>query len=372
LNKCSFKKKEFGEGEILMLFFSLLLIEFWQESWFGLAIAFTVLLSVIIFSIVIFKVIKNFSAKNITINPSAKDDSKLLAKIKELEEKNKQLTRHIVDKENQIKRLQKASIEISKVNMELKDQTDKLDVSNRESQTLQLKKDDLLKEKEELFGAMMHDIKNPVSLIRGFAELLNSYDLSRQEQTNIIQAIMETSDRMVVLSDEMGKLIAIDTQDLILSKEPLLLNSIVDSVIKANKQHALKKEITVYSNLQSSMPKVLADAVRIEEVIDNLLSNALKYTSHKGRVEIFSEVSANDLIIHFKDNGLGLSEEEIKKVFNPLQRLSPRPTDNEPSSGVGLSISKRIIEMHGGRIWVKSKIGEGSTFSISIPISWDK
>jgi two-component system phosphate regulon sensor histidine kinase PhoR len=343
---------------------------FWEESWFGFLIGAAVIIALILLVVIIVKLIKA-PAKQLVANSSAKDLFELQRKYEELQKQNRDLEKKVFEKENQIKRLQKATLELSDSNKELKEQAEKLDINMQEAKKLQEKKEELLKIKEELFGAIVHDIKNPAGLIRGFAELLNSYDLSRQEQENIIKVILETSDKMVQLTEEMTKLIIVESDEVVLDMQTINLDKVIDRVFLLNKPNAEKKKISLVTELPSSLPQVNADPMRIEEVIDNLVNNAIKYTSSKGKVEIFSELTANSLIIHIRDSGLGISEDEVKRVFSPLQRLTPKPTGNEPSSGVGLSIAKRIIEMHGGKIWVKSKVGDGSTFSFSLPCKWD-
>jgi len=341
---------------------------FWEESWFGLIIALAVLIALILLIIIFVRLIKTLSFKK---NEEAQFES-VNSRPRDYEEKLKteivKLKKELAEKDNQIKRLQRASIELSKNNKELKEQAEKLQESNLEMKKLSEKKEELMKMKDELFGAIVHDLKNPAGLIKGFAELLNSYDLSRQEQEGIIKAILDTSEKMVILSQEMTKLILTRSDDIILNFVPVNINEVVGNVLKYLGPAAKKKDIIVESNIAKDLPLVSADKVRIEEVIDNLLSNAIKFTSSKGRVTIESEVSEDSVIIHVKDTGLGLSQEEVNRVFLPLQKLSPKPTAGEPSAGVGLSFTKKIIELHNGKIWVKSKIGEGSTFSFSLPI----
>jgi signal transduction histidine kinase len=350
--------------------FCLFRTPFWDETWFGFLIAAAVIIAMVLLIVMIIKLVKS-QIKQPVVNNSSKHVSEIQKKYEELQKQNKNLEKKLAEKENQIKRLKKATIELSDSNKDLKEQAEKLDSNLQDSKNLQTKKEELLKIKEELFGAIVHDIKNPAGLIRGFAELLNSYDLSRQEQENIIQVILETSDKMVQLTEEMTKLIVVESDDMILDMKPIDLGDVLDKVIHLNRPNAEKKNIELIVKLSSSLPLVTADKIRMEEVMDNLINNAIKYTSNKGMIEIFSELTTNSIIFHIRDTGLGISEEEIKRVFAPLQRLTPRPTGNESSSGVGLSITKRIIEMHGGKIWVKSNVGEGSTFSFSLPCKWE-
>jgi len=110
------------------------------------------------------------------------------------------------------------------------------------------------------------------------------------------------------------------------------------------------------------------DVQKIDEVLDNLISNALKFSHEKGTVRIRTHKQDSNILIEISDNGLGLSEEDIKEAFQRGAKLSAKPTQGEPSSGLGLWIVKKLIEAHKGRVWVKSTLGKGSTFSISLPI----
>jgi two-component system, sensor histidine kinase and response regulator len=352
----------------MLLVFLYLQKLFWEESWFGLIIALAVILALGLLIVIFIKLLKTIKNKEISEPPKANFDKGQTKQTDNLEAENARLNKLVSEKDNQIKRLQKATLELSKANKELKEQAEKLQETNSEMKKLGEKKQELMKMKDELFGAIVHDLKNPVGLIKGFAELLNSYDLSRQEQESIIQAILETSDKMVTLSQEMTKLIITQSNDVILNMVPIEMNTLISSVIKYIEPAAGKKGIIIEAKLVDNLPPVLADKFRIEEVVDNLISNAIKFTSTNGKIFIENQLDGNNLVLHVRDTGLGLSHEEVNRVFLPLQKLSSKPTGGEPSAGVGLSLTKKIIELHNGKIWVKSKIGEGSTFSFSLPI----
>ncbi len=341
---------------------------FWEESWFGLIIALAVIIAITLLIVIFVKLLKTINTRE-SSKPSVSLSSEPVPIDKNLEAEVSKLKKLLTEKDSQIKRLQRATLELSKANKDLKEQAEKLQESNNEMKKLGEKKQELMKMKDELFGAIVHDLKNPAGLIKGFAELLNSYDLSRQEQESIIKAILETSEKMVTLSQEMTKLIVTQSNEMILNFVPTQLNSLIEGVIRYLEPAANKKGIIIESHLSPDLPLVFTDKLRIEEVIDNLLSNAIKFTSNNGKVIIENEFEDENVVIHVKDTGLGLSHEEVNRVFLPLQKLSAKPTGGEPSAGVGLSLTKKIIELHSGKIWVKSKIGVGSTFSFSLPIA---
>ncbi|MFQ5506693.1 MAG: sensor histidine kinase, partial [Planctomycetota bacterium] len=132
---------------------------------------------------------------------------------------------------------------------------------------------------------------------------------------------------------------------------------------------AEQKKIRLEVEEASELPEVLVDRVRLAAVIDNLLSNALKYSEPGGRVLIYWEASETSVTTHIRDSGVGLPEEDMSELFTSFKPLSARPTAGEPSTGLGLVIVKRMVELHGGRVWAKSKLGVGSTFSFSLPIA---
>ena len=121
-------------------------------------------------------------------------------------------------------------------------------------------------------------------------------------------------------------------------------------------------------DLPDGLPFAQFDAQKISEVIDNLVSNAIKFTPKNGAIRIKSSLVEESIIIEISDNGLGLSEDDIKKAFKRGSKLSARPTAGESSTGLGLWIVKKLVEAHDGKVWVRSAVGKGSTFAFSIPV----
>lgn len=132
-------------------------------------------------------------------------------------------------------------------------------------------------------------------------------------------------------------------------------------VVAKNNGQALELE------LPASLSNVNADLSRIKQVVDNLVTNALKFTPKGGRIIIGARESEGNLIIEVKDDGRGLAKEDLERIFNPYYR---KESDRNQLSGLGLGLSlcKKFIDLHGGRIWAESEPGEGSTFSFSLPI----
>jgi signal transduction histidine kinase len=121
------------------------------------------------------------------------------------------------------------------------------------------------------------------------------------------------------------------------------------------------------SKLPPELPEVMADPVRVKQVVLNLLNNAFKYTPEDGRITLSARAEDSALVVEVKDNGPGMAKEERERIFNPYHRID---SDRERLSGLGLGLAlcKTLVELHGGKIWAQSTVGKGSTFGFSLPI----
>lgn len=274
---------------------------------------------------------------------------------------NSNLRAEIASLRGQIDAMQARANELSKQNQELKDTVDRLSKSQQEFEELQ-------KQKDELFAIIIHDIKNPAALIKSLVELLRSYDLTATEQQEIIEDIIETTSKIVTLSQEVSRILALESSVIKLDLDTLQINDIIKDVARRNQIMAGNKNIEMLFDLDEKIPLTLLDHQKIDEVIDNLISNAIKFSHKNGSIRLKSYELEGNIVVEVSDNGLGLSEEDIKEAFQRGARLSAKPTGGEPSSGFGLWIVKKLVEAHRGRVWVKSTLGKGSTFAFSIPI----
>jgi signal transduction histidine kinase len=158
-----------------------------------------------------------------------------------------------------------------------------------------------------------------------------------------------------------------DALDITIRREPIDLAVLINEVVEANRPLAARKEQAISVSAASSH-QTNCDIDRIREAIDNLLSNAIKYSPLGGRIEVSVEHQNDKTLIRVKDDGAGLSPEDISRLFGRFQRLSAKPTGGESSTGLGLSIVKRIAELHGGTIAAESAgPGFGTTFTLTLP-----
>jgi signal transduction histidine kinase len=294
--------------------------------------------------------------QDLTMNKSMVNKSDYEA----LQIENSRLRAEIASLRGQIEAMSIRSTQLSVQNKELQHKITKLTNLKSELEELQ-------KQKDELFAVIIHDIKNPAALIKSLVELLTSYDLSAIEQQEIIADIATTTIRIVALSQEVSRILTLESNKSNLNFEPCDLNIIAQDVIHRNQIGAKSKALNLFSELAENLPVAEIDPQRIDEVLDNLISNAIKFTPKGGTVRIKTYVESNSVVCEINDNGLGLTEDDLKHAFQRGARLSAKPTQGESSTGLGLWIVKKLLDAHHGKVWVKSTTGKGSTFSFSLP-----
>ncbi|MGE5480433.1 MAG: ATP-binding protein [Chloroflexota bacterium] len=285
-----------------------------------------------------------------------------IVELDKLRRENGELIGQISALRGQIDALQYRSDELRARNRELEGNVARLSKSKDELEELQLQKD-------ELFTIILHDIKNPISLIKSLVELLRSYDLTANEQQEIIDDIAETTIKIVSLSHEVSKILALESSHLKINLEKTDIAQLISDVVTRNGISSKNKEISVMEEISSNLPNVHIDISKIDEVLDNLVSNAIKFTQRGGSVKISARSEGDNVVVEVADNGPGLSESDIEAAFQRGNRLSAQPTGGESSTGLGLWIVKKLVEAHRGRVWIKSVLGKGATFAFSLPIN---
>ncbi|NNM71865.1 ATP-binding response regulator [Enterovirga aerilata] len=225
--------------------------------------------------------------------------------------------------------------------------------------------------KTEILGTIAHDLKNPLGVIMGRSEMLSDLLVMQpapeSQIRDQIRHIRDSAKRLTGMVDSLISDAMNDALDITVRREPLDLAALVADVVEANRPLAERKEQTV-AVLGPEALMTCGDQDRLWEAVDNLVSNAIKYSPREGLVRITLAREGTDSVVQVQDNGQGLSPEDVGRVFGRFQRLSAKPTAGESSTGLGLSIAKRIIDLHRGRISAQSPgPGQGATFTISIP-----
>lgn len=222
--------------------------------------------------------------------------------------------------------------------------------------------------KNKFIGIVAHDLRNPVISIRGFSELLlkDAKSLS-EEQTEFLHIIHSTSRNMLAMINDLLDISHIES-GMHLSLAKGSLNALILDRIQMNRLQADKKHITIHKQL-SVIPDVSFDSQRMGQSIDNLISNAVKFSPIGSNIYIALDQDGELIRFSVTDEGPGIPREEQHLLFSEFHRLSIRPTAGETSTGLGLAITKKIIEAHNGSVEVETREGMGSTFRIILPVA---
>jgi signal transduction histidine kinase len=226
-------------------------------------------------------------------------------------------------------------------------------------------------EKNEFMGIAAHDLKNPLAAIMITSDITRRYwkNLTHKEIITNIDNIYTTAQKMKAIIINLLDTHAIESGAIRLNMTQFSLPAVVAAEIENYRERATAKNIQLHVQSIPEEIQIIVDEQILREVLDNLISNAVKYSPHGKNVYITSTLSAEHAIrITVKDEGQGISEADRTKLFGKFQRLTAKPTGGEHSTGLGLSIVKKLVEMMNGRVWCESEgAGSGAAFSIEFP-----
>lgn len=226
--------------------------------------------------------------------------------------------------------------------------------------------------KNEFVGIAAHDLRNPLGVIAGWVTMvidqLRRGNVDTERAAGQLEKARTAAASMARLVNDLLDISAIESGTISLERGDVDLGALIAATVANHEEAAARKSITLTAVDVEALPPVHADSERIGEVLDNLVSNALKYTQPGGTVRVSCEKLDGEVVTHVEDNGQGLGEDDLREVFRTFKKLSARPTGGETSTGLGLAIVKRIVEIHGGSIWVTSAKGQGARFSFTLPV----
>jgi len=227
--------------------------------------------------------------------------------------------------------------------------------------------------KSEVLGTVAHDLKNPLGVILGRAEMLNELAAMDPVPIDKIQDqlghIRGSTRQLTVMVNDLISDAMMDALDIAIRNDSIDLAALLAEIVASNRALAEKKEQTIRL-LSPPKQMWMCDPDRLREAVDNLLSNAIKYSPIGGSIELSMSADDDGAVIVVKDEGAGLSADDLSRLFGRFQRLSAKPTGGESSTGLGLSIVKRIVELHGGSVSAESAgPGRGATFTIRLPLA---
>ncbi|MEE9615058.1 MAG: hybrid sensor histidine kinase/response regulator [Thermodesulfobacteriota bacterium] len=226
---------------------------------------------------------------------------------------------------------------------------------------------DMNKNKTQFLASISHEIRSPLSSIRSFSEILHNYDdIDPETNKEFLGIISKESRRLTHLTNEILDIVRIDSGQTQWHMDTVGISDVIQAGVKTVVPLVKEKGLSIKASVPPRLPPVWADRNRLLQVMLNLLSNAVKFTSD-GKITVKARDMGDNIQVSVADTGEGIYPEEREKVFDEFYRIGDDLTGRPAGSGLGLSISKKIVEAHGGRIWVESRMGKGSTFNFTVP-----
>ena len=216
---------------------------------------------------------------------------------------------------------------------------------------------------------MSHELSTPLAAILGYAELLKEgiYGALPDKSTPIVGRIQSNGTHLLGLINTVLDLSKIEAGQFSLSMSEYALDSMVENVRVATESLAQAKNLAFKTDVAHQLPFGLGDEQRLTQVLLNLVGNAIKFTD-AGEVRVAAGLKAGRFAVAVTDTGPGIPAEEQLKIFEEFHQVDNSNTKKKGGTGLGLAIAKQIVEMHGGRIWVESSLGKGSTFRMELPV----
>lgn len=219
--------------------------------------------------------------------------------------------------------------------------------------------------KNHFLGMAAHDLRNPLNVIRGLSEVLLIMDVSAEEKVEFLQTINQGSEHMLTLINDLLDISVIESGRLDLNIAPGDLGDLIGERVSFFQHKAKEKNIRIETRFEE-IADVRFDRARLAQVVDNLITNAIKFSPPDTTIQVRTAREGGGAFFLVKDQGPGLSEADQAKLFGAFQRLTAQPTGGEESTGLGLSIVKKIVDAHGGRVKVESALGGGSEFKVEL------
>lgn len=253
--------------------------------------------------------------------------------------------------------------ELTRLEEELRDSYVRL-----ENAYAELKEED--EAKSDFISTASHELRTPLTVINSYLEMFEDGMLGELDdnQGEKFAVIRSQTDHMIRLVEDMLDTLRLESRKFKIQKQSLKLDEIAKSAVDEVSRLADLKEHTISLRINRELPRIKGDRQRIKQVFGNLLTNAIKYTPNKGKINVELKDENGHLLVSISDNGIGIAEEEHDKIFEKFYTVGGKSLTRESERmGLGLTIAKGIVEAHGGRIWVESKLDKGSTFYFTLP-----
>jgi K+-sensing histidine kinase KdpD len=219
--------------------------------------------------------------------------------------------------------------------------------------------------KDSLIGMVSHELRTPLTVVTAAVKTAIDERISQEERRELLQEAVFGAESLSAILDNLLELSRHQAGRLTLDKKRITVAEVVKKTLDRGSRQGLNLTHVITLDIPSELPPVLADTLRLEQILHNLIENAIKYSPEGSQIQVFARQESQVVIIGVTDHGIGIAPEDQKRLFEPFSRLEQ--TSKGKGIGLGLVVCKRLVEAHGGRIWVESKPGEGSTFLFTVP-----
>jgi signal transduction histidine kinase len=278
--------------------------------------------------------------------------------VEELQQQNRDFVKILGELEDKREQLEKLNRQLNETNHELNEANSKL----RE----------LAEMKEEFLALTTHDLRSPLTVISGVISFFTSGRLGElsPEQKNMVTMMERNTQNLIELVNDLLDASKLESGTMRLDLTSFDVREVIDELRETMLLPlAREKDIELVESFPEDLPAVEADRAKLRRILLNLLSNALKFTQKGGRVEVGAKAQSDGRVLVFvSDTGVGIAPEDVDRLFDKYEQTRSRATRGEKGTGLGLYITKQLVELHGSEISVKSELGRGSTFSFTLPI----
>jgi signal transduction histidine kinase/CheY-like chemotaxis protein len=224
--------------------------------------------------------------------------------------------------------------------------------------------------KSEFLASMSHELRTPLNAVIGFSDVLldRMFGELNERQDEYVRDIRDSGRHLLELINEILDLSKVEAGQMELDLDPVVLADLIEHGVAMVRERAARHGISLACEVDPSIGIVQGDERKLKQVILNLLSNAVKFTLDGGSVTIEARRVGDEVQVSVRDTGIGIAEQEQQRIFEAFQRGGRATRTNTEGTGLGLTLSKRIVDLHGGRLWMESELGVGSTFSFAIPL----
>ncbi len=223
--------------------------------------------------------------------------------------------------------------------------------------------------KNDFMSTVSHELRTPLFSIQGFVQLMQEDEnLNPETRTEFLNIIQHQASQLGEMVNNLLDLSRFDEGRLEFERKPVGMLDLIHRTVLKLQGFAHRQQVNLITQLPSFLPLLLGDPQRLEQVLTNLIGNAIKFTNPGGQVVVLASVNGDKMLVEVKDNGIGIPEAALERIFSRYYQVEDRSERSAMGSGLGLHIAQKIVEGHGGQIWAESLAGEGSTFRFTLPL----